>query len=309
MRRRPRRLLAAALFSALGAGAPFAPTAAAQEVADAPQYRSNRPYQSDLDAAAADGSDDPFHVRGGVDVRDQYFFRGYNFASSGVIVQPYFDLLYTVYRDGDFAVTPHAGAWFNFTEEKGPETPKNFNEFDAFVGVAVEWHQLTLDFQWVMYKSPSEVFERSEEVGVNVRYDDAALWPRDAVFAGLNPSLAFFHEYYDKNDSESDAYVGFGLEPELHPFGVGRLPVTVSFPLTFGGSYNGYYYDDRGGADPAGFWSAGVKAGFDLPGGKSTKCRIEAEVLYIKLLADSVERANGGDGDDVTLRLGFTFEL
>jgi hypothetical protein len=307
MRRRPRRLLATALFSALGAGTCFPATAAAQEVADAPQYRSNRPYQSDVDAANPEGG--PFQVTGGVDVRDHYFFRGYNQNSSGVIVQPYFDLLYTVYEKGDFAVTPHVGAWFNLTEEKGPETPKNWNEFDAIVGVAVDWQQFTFDFQWVMFDSPNEAFERSEEVGVNVTYDDSALWPRDFVFAAINPSVAFFHEYYDKNDSESDMYFGIGLEPQLHPFDVGRLPVTVSFPLTFGGSYNGYFYDDGGGADAAGFWSAGVKAGFDLPTHNSTNCRIEAEVTYIRLLADSVERANGDDNDDVTLRLGFSFAL
>jgi hypothetical protein len=307
MRRRPRRFLATALCSALGAAASFAPTASAQEVADTPEYRSNRPYQSEVDAAKSEGG--PFDVRGGIDVRDQYFYRGYNYASSGVILQPYFDLLYTVYEDEHLKVTPHVGAWFSFTEQKGPETPKNWQEFDALLGVAVEWQRLTMDFQWVLYTSPNEAFERSEEVGVNVRYDDGGLWGRGGVFAAINPSLSFFHEYYDKNDSESDAYVGLGLEPELHPFHVGRLPVTVSFPLVFGGSYNGYFYDDSGGADPAGFWSAGIKAGFDLPQRGSANCRIEAEVTYIRLLADSVERANGDDNDDVTLRLGFTFDL
>ena len=229
MRRRPRRLLATALSSAIGAAACFAPGAAAQEVADNPQYRSNRPYQSDVEAAQQKES--PFHVTGGVDVRDQYFFRGYNQASSGVILQPYFDLLYTVYQRGDFAVTPHAGAWFSFTEEKGPETPKNWQEFDALVGVAVDWHQFTIDFQWQMFDSPNEAFERSEEIGVDISYDDSALWPRGAILAGLNPSVAFFHEYYDKNDYESDAWFVIGLEPELRPVDLWAVPVTLTFPL------------------------------------------------------------------------------
>lgn len=307
MRRRPRRRLLSALFTAIGAGSCLAPPATAQEVVEAPQYRSNRPYASDLEAAQP--ADPAFKVAGGVDVRDQYFFRGYN-QSNGFILQPYFDLLYTVYEGEDFAVTPHAGAWFNLTEQKGPEVPEHWNEFDAIVGVAVDWRQFTFDFRWQLFTSPSEEFQRSEEVGVDVAFDDSALWPRGSFFAALNPSAAFFHEYYDQNDSESDAYVGFALEPELQPMRLGRVPVTVSFPLTFGGSYNGYYFNDNGEVDQAGFWSAGVKATFDLPNAADAlDWQLEAEVNYIRLLADSVERANGGDSDDVMVRVGVTFGL
>ena len=306
MRRRPRRLLRSALFTALGAGTWFCTPAAAQEVVDTPQYRSNRPYAADEAARQDEGR---FHVSGGIDVRDQYFFRGYNLASSGGAFQPYFDLLYTVYEDGNFSVTPHVGAWFNFTQEKGPENPKNWNEIDALAGVAVVWERFEFDFQWVMYASPNEAWERSEEIGVDINFDDSDLWGRGNPFVALNPSVAFYHEYYDKNDSESDAYFGVGIEPELRPVDVGPLPVTFSFPLTYGGSYNGYFYDDRGGADPSGFWSAGIKAHFDLPGDNPNNYAVEAEVTYIRLLADSVERANGGDSDDISLRVGFTFEL
>lgn len=307
MRRRPRRRLLSALFTAIGAGSCLAPPAAAQEVVEVPQYRSSRPYQSDIEAAQP--ADPALRVTGGVDVRDQYFFRGYN-QSNGFILQPYFDVLYTVYEDENLAVTPHVGAWFNLTEQKGPEVPEHWNEFDALVGIAVDWQQFTFDFRWQLFTSPSEEFERSEEIGVEIAYDDRLLWPRGSAIAALNPSVAFFHEYYDQNDSESDAYVGFALEPELQPAALGRVPVTVSFPLTFGGSYNGYYFNDQGQVDQAGFWSAGVKAAFDLSKLNNVPdCIIEAEVNYIRLLADSVERANGRDSDDIMLRVGVVFGL
>jgi len=313
MRRRPRRLLVTALLAALGAGtcsAPrFTPRAGAQEVADTPRYRSNRPYESEVQAKSG-REESAFHVAGGLDVRDQYFFRGYNRASSGVIVQPYFDLLYTVYKEDGVAITPHAGAWFNFTEEKGPENPQHWNEFRPSVGVAVDVDRLTLDFLWVMYKSPSEIFQRSEEIGATVAYHDRGLWPASFPFVALNPSVAYFSEYYDKNDSESDSYFGIALEPELRPFDVGKTPVTLSFPLTFGGSWDGYYFTDSGGVDQAGYWTAGIKASCPFPGQRrSSNCRLEAEVDYIRLMADSVERANGGDNDDVTLRVGLTFRM
>ena len=307
MRRRPRRLvLFPALLAGLGAPLCAATSAGAQEVARPPVYRSNNPYASDV--AAQQPQDSRFGVTGGVDFRDQYFFRGYEF-STGLSVQPYFDVMYTVYKDENLSVTPHAGAWFNFTEEQGEENPVHWQEFDANVGIAVEVAHFTLDFQWMLYTSPNETFQRSEEIGVEVAYDDSRFWP-DGPVAALNPSVSFFHEYYDQNDSESDAYVGLGLEPELRTFQVGPLPVTVSFPLTFGGSYNGYYFNDENQVDQAGFWSAGVKAGFDLPRGEyGPQWRIEAEATYIRLLADSVERANGGDRDDIALRVGITFEL
>ena len=308
MRRRPRRLLVPALLSGLGAGFGLAPPrAAAQEVVEPPVYRSNKPYASDV--AAANPEPPAFGVDGGLDFRDHYFFRGYH-RTSGLTVQPYFDLNYTVLEEGDFSVTPHAGAFFSFNEENGPENPQHWNEFRGNLGVAVEWSGLVFDFQWMLITSPSEVFERSEEIGVDIRYDDQRLWSKNSPIAALNPAVSFFQEYYDKNDSESDAYVGLRLEPELHPFDVARVPVTLSFPLEFGGSYSGYYFTDDGNVDQAGYWVAGVKAAVNLPvSRKWQSCRIEAQVDYIRLLADSVERANGGDGDDVTLRFGIVFDL
>lgn len=308
MRRRPRRLLLSSLLAGLGAAAALAPPRAdAQEVVEPPVYRSSKPYASDV--AAANPQRPSFGVSGGLDYRDQYFFRGYHRAS-GSTLQPYFNLGYTLYDEGDFSVTPHLGAFFSLTEEKGPENPQHWNEFRGDVGVAVEWSGLVFDFQWQLITSPSELFQRSEEIGVDVRYDDRYLWGKNAPLAALNPTLSFFHEYYDKNDSESDAYVGLRLEPELHPFDVGPVAVRLSFPLEVGGSYNGYYFTDEGKTDQVGYWIAGIKAAVDLPVSRRwQRCSLEAEVDYIRLMADSVERANGGDGDDVTLRFGIVFDL
>ena len=335
MRRRPSRLV---LFPALlaGVGASFcaATSAPAQEAEERPEYRSNRPYgQADdrpraaasvaaeddapvyrsnrpyaSDIAAADPKDSPWGVTGGVDVRDNYFFRGYNLAP-GLNVQPYFDVLYTVYQKGEFAVTPHIGTWLNFTEDQGTEDPTHWGEVDLNLGVAVDWGDFTFDFQYFFYDSPNNTFLQSEEIGVDVTYDDSRFWKTGPI-AALNPSVAFFHEFHDRNDDESDAYVGLGLEPELRSFDLGRVPVTVSFPLTLGGSYNGYYFNSDNEVDQLGFWSAGVKFGFDLPQPEnSPRWRVEAEATYIRLMADSVENANGGDRDDIAIRAGLTFEL
>lgn len=308
MRRRPHRLLLPALLSGLGAAICSAPqTAAAQEVVDTPVYRSSKPYASDVEAANPEPP--AFFIEGGVDFRDQYFFRGYNRASSGVVFQPYFTLNYTIFEDENVRVTPHAGAFFSLTEDKGPKNPQHWSEFRADVGVAVEWADFTFDVQWLLITSPSEEFQRSEEVGIDIYYNDRALWGRSGPIAALNPTVTFFHEYYDQNDDESDAFVGLGLEPEFRPFDVAGCPVTISFPLAFGGSYNGYYYTDNAETDQAGYWTAGIKAACELPGARGPSgWRLEARVDYIRLMADSVEFANGGDNDDVTLRVGVAFD-
>jgi hypothetical protein len=307
MRRRPHRLLLPALLSGLGAGIFFAPQpAAAQEVVDPPVYRSSKPYASDVEAANPEPA--PFFITGGLDLRDKYFFRGYVRASSGVVLQPYFTANYTIFEDDHLRITPHAGAFFSLTEDKGPETPKHWNEFRGDLGVAFECQDFTFDVQWLLITSPSEEFRRSEEIGIDIHYNDRALWGRSGPIAALNPTVTFFHEYYDKNDGESDAFVGFTLEPELRPFDVAGCPVTVSFPLAFGGSYNGYYYTDEGKTDQAGYWTAGIKAACELPGARGPSgWRVEAEVDYIRLMADSVEFANGGDSDDVMLRVGVVY--
>ena len=154
----------------------------------------------------------------------------------------------------------------------------------------MEAHGFTVDVQYVMYKSPSEAFGRSEEVGATVSYDDRRFWPASSPIVSLNPSVAYFWEFDDNKDGERDSYFGVSLEPELHPVHFSRVPVTFSFPLTFGGSWDGYYFDDHGGVDQAGFWTAGLKAAVDLPTGDRFPCRLEAEVDYIRLMADSVER-------------------
>jgi hypothetical protein len=251
----------------------------------------------------------PLAVTGGFDYRDHYFFRGYDRVSSGPMIQPYADVGYTVFDNGRLAVTPHVGAWADFTEEKGPNPPVHVNEFRANAGVAVEVSRFVLDFRYVLYTSPSDVFEKVHEVGVDVRYDDRSFWRHDdCPFVALNPSFSLFHEAEDNNDDEKNTFVGVGLEPTLRPFDVGPLPLTVSFPLTLGGSYDGYYRDDDGHNVNFGYWEAGVRCA--LPLGRSAyggRWSVEAELDYVRLLADSAEAANGHDSDDVVFRLGLAF--
>jgi len=287
---------------------------------------TRRPYEPDIKSGAESGhetaadldtfdrpreGDSPWTVGGAVDFRDQYFFRGYNYTSSGLTVQPSIDVGLTVYERGDFSITPHGGGWFSFTEETGDDDPEHWSEMDLFAGAAVRCGDLTFDFQYVFYTSPNQTFEDIEEVGVEVSYDDSGLWGRRGPIAALNPSFAYFHEFEDENDDESNPYLGFGLEPELRPGKVGPLDVTVSFPMVLGGSYDSYYRDDDGHNEVLGYYTVGVKLVTPLPRFSSyaSNWSLEFQVDYVGLIADNLEAGNGDDGDDITLRVGLGFGL
>jgi hypothetical protein len=252
----------------------------------------------------------PLVFTGGVDFRDQYFFRGYNYVSSGFIAQPYVQLGYTIFRDENLALTPHGGAWFDFTENQGPNPPTHFSEFRGNGGLAVQTGNLALDFQYVQYRSPSDAFQGTvHEVGVDLYYDDGAAWRNDRCpVSGLNPSFSLYYELKDERDNDYNTFVGLGLEPALRPVDVATIPVTVSFPLTLGGSYDGYYKDSDGHNANFGYWEAGVRVALPLGrGAYGMRWSLDAEVDYVRLLADSAEAANGNDNDDIVFRLGLAF--
>jgi hypothetical protein len=314
---RQRRLLGLAVFAGLGLASAAGPAGAqpAPFSEEPTQYRSNKPYQSEVEREQRQRDEEagilpysPLLVTGGIDFRNQYFFRGYNFVSSGLIAQPYLVAGYTVYNDQGLAVTPHGGAWVDLTEQESPDPPVHIRELRGHGGVAVEAGNLMLDFRYVYYTSPGDAFADSSEVGVDVLYDDSDCWRDKPVLSGLNPTFSLFRELTDDRDHDLNTYLGVGLEPALKTFEAAKLPITVSFPVTVGGSYDGYYKDADGHNAPFGYWQAGVRAA--LPLGRSVygmSWSVDAEVDYIRLMARSTRAANGFDRDDVVFRIGFAF--
>jgi len=319
---RQRRFLVPAVLSGLALAAAVGPAAAqpAPFSEEPTQYRSNKPYPSDVERErrreqeeAGVVPESPWRVTGGVDFRDQYFFRGYNYVSSGVMAQPYLDIGYTVYSDPHLAVTPHGGMWMDWTQQETPDAPNHFQEFRANAGVLVKLDDFRLDFQYIFYTSPGNAFEDVHEIGVDVRYDDSRCWTGSrrgwiGPFVALNPRFSLYYELKDYRDNDYNTYVDVGLEPALRPFALGRMPLTVSFPVTLGGSYDGYYKEDDGQNSDFGYWQAGIRC--VLPLGKTGYggwWSLDAEVDYVKLIADSAEAANGHDGDDIVFRVGLAF--
>jgi hypothetical protein len=248
---------------------------------------------------------------GGVDFRDHYFFRGYNYVSSGFIAQPYLQVGYNVYSDDHVSITPHGGAWLDLTEQEGPNPPVHFNEFRGNAGVLVGAGDWRFDIQYIYYTSPSDAFGVTHEIGVDVGYDDAHFWEGErggGCVTALNPSFSLYYQLKDDRDHDLNTYVGVGIEPTLKSLDLGRVPVTVSFPVTLGGSYNGYYKDAQGHNSTFGYWEAGVRAA--LPLGRTAygmTWSLDAEVDYVRVMANSARAANGFDNGDVVFRVGLSF--
>jgi hypothetical protein len=181
-------------------------------------------------------------------------------------------------------------------------------EFRANGGVAVAVKKFVFDFQYIYYTSPGEAFGDSSEVGVDVRYDDRECWRNRPLLSGLNPSFSLFRELTDTRDHDLNTFLGVGLEPALKSFEVGHVPITVSFPVSVGGSYDGYYQNAQGQNANFGYWEAGVRAA--LPLGRSAlglQWSLDAEVDYVSLMARSAREANGFDDSDVVFRIGLAF--
>jgi hypothetical protein len=312
-----RRLLGLAALAGLAlASAPRRAGAQPAPFSEEPtQYRSNKPYQSEVEREQRQREEEagirpysPLTVTGGVDFRNQYFFRGYNYVSSGLIAQPYVVAGYTVYKDQNLAVTPHGGVWLDLTEQEAPDPPVHVMELRGDGGVAVGVNKFVFDFQYVYYMSPGNAFGETQEVGVDVRYDDRDCWRNRPVLSGLNPTFSFFRQLKDHRDHDLNTFLGVGLEPALKSFEAGHLPITVSFPVTVGGSYDGYYKDAQGHNATFGYWEAGVRAA--LPLGRSVfgmSWSLDGEVDYVRLMARSARAANGFDRDDVVFRIGLAF--
>jgi hypothetical protein len=250
----------------------------------------------------------PWTLTGGADIVDNYFYRGYQRENGGLAFQPYATFSYTVFRDENLAITPHVGGWLNYTGGPAPSSPKHFQEVDLLTGVRFDVGDFAIDLQYIYYTFPNQFMRDVHEIGGSVKYDDSRLWAKNDLISGLNPSVALFYQTRDDNDNDYNTYVGVGLEPALREFKIGPVPVDVTVPMTFGATYDGYYKDDDGHNSNAGFWMVGVKAGVPLPRtGYNIRWSLEAEVDYLSLLADSVENANGGDSNDVVLRVGIKF--
>ena len=197
--------------------------------------------------AAAQGNNGNVSLSSGVDIVNQYYFRGIVQETGGFIAQPFLDG-----SIGFGAASITAGTWSSL-HSRGDEgfagAPTSFYETDFYAGIGGAAGPVGLDVTYTAYMSPRGSWGTVKELALGFSLDNVA-----APYA----TVAFEVSGNAAGDS-GGTYFELGIEPSAPLDG----PVSLSFPVAIGMSPSNYY--NPGGVNHAfGFFSAGASIGIPL---------------------------------------------
>jgi hypothetical protein len=256
----------------------------------------------------------PVVVTGGLDLVNQYNFRGIRQNTEGVSIWPYVDFGFTPYRgDGGLkTVGVNVGSWNafhsqidDFTNLDGETTSNKWYESDFYATLGLGFGTPALAFTYTSYTSPANLFAHVKELAVKLSVDDSARGRGSLKPYGL---VAF--ELSD--DGQADAgeakgtYVELGVAP-----GYTGSRASLAVPIKLGLSASDYYEFGTGEDSKFGYFSIGglvtvpMGAHANIHGG-----------LELQVFGDNVKAYNNFGDDDldpdswapiVSIGLGFAF--
>jgi hypothetical protein len=246
-------------------------------------------------------------VTGGLDVVNQYNFRGIRQNSEGVSIWPYIDFGFTPFTgDGSLkTVGVNVGTWNAFNTQINEDdfgTGNKWYESDLYATVAFGFGTTALGVTYTSYTSPADLFTHVKEFAFKVSADDSAVLGR----AALKPYalIAFEVGTFDVGVGQADGgfeggrYVELGIAP-----GFSGTRASFALPVKLGLSV-GDYYELAGEDHKFGFFSVGglvtvpMGSQFNIHGG-----------VEVQALGETTEALNGGDASEVigSIGLGFAF--
>lgn len=242
-------------------------------------------------------------VTGGLDVVNQYSFRGIRQNTEGVSIWPYVDFGGTL-ATGDAAlksVTLNVGSWNAFhsqINEADFGTGNKWYESDVYANVGFGFSKASLGVLYTSYMSPADLFAHVKELAVKLSVDDSAALGKGA----LKPYVQVAFELSD--DGQADAgdakgtYVELGVAP-----GYAGAKASLAVPIKIGLSASDYYEFGTGTDSKFGFFSvAGIVT---VPMG--AHANIHGGVEF-QAFGDNLKAYNGQDSVGiVSLGLGFAF--
>lgn len=243
-----------------------------------------------VQAGAAEKS--PLSFDAGIDFTTAYFFRGILQQDEGFIAQPYANAYYQI----NDSLKIWTGVWNSFHGQvaAGVDSPEHWYEFDFLAGIELTTGPLTSAVTYILYNSPSDAFSDIHEIEVKFSLDDSE-FAKSGPLPALNPSFAVAFEIDDEaRGGTEDVYAQIGIEPGFEGK-IGSVPVSFSFPLTIGLSFDDYYTDKRGKNETFGYLSIGVGASTPLP--LPGDWTLSASVTYLYLDAFSLRAANRNNND------------
>jgi hypothetical protein len=203
----------------------------------------------------------PVVVTGGLDLVNQYNFRGIRQNIDGVSIWPYVDFGFTPYRgDGGVkTVGVNVGTWNafhseidDFTNRDGETTSNKWYESDLYATLGLGFGIPSLAFTYTSYTSPANLFAHVKELAVKLSVDDSAQLGRGA----LKPYALVAFELSD--DGQADAgdakgtYVELGVAP-----GYAGSRASLAVPIKLGLSASDYYEFGTGEDSKFGYFSIG----------------------------------------------------
>jgi hypothetical protein len=245
----------------------------------------------------------PVVVTGGLDLVNQYNFRGIRQNTEGVSIWPYIDFGFTPYRgDGGLkTVGVNLGTWNAFNSQINDEdfsTGNKWYESDLYATLALGFGTTSLGFTYTSYTSPADLFAHVKELAVKLSVDDSAQLGRGA----LKPYLIVAFELDDSGQADAGAEKGTYLELGVAP-GYAGARASLAVPIKLGLSAGDYYEFGTGDDSTFGYFSiAGIVT---VPMG--AHANIHGGVEF-QAFGDNVEAYNGQDSAGIaSIGVGFAF--
>ena len=198
-------------------------------------------------------------VSAGVDFISQYIWRGIPQQDQGVILQPTATITASLWSRGDWSLNVFVNSWnsVHSTNAGYPGVTGGWYEGDWTFGASVTTPGgFTVTPSFVIYHSPNNSFTETQEIDVNIAYDDSPLWGDTGIpdWSGLQPYVLLAVETAGGADSLGTAgdlgtYLELGIAPGFTLIQSKNYPVTLSFPMKLGLSIDKYNeYVDASGA-------------------------------------------------------------
>jgi hypothetical protein len=248
-----------------------------------------------LPAGAQDAA--PVAVTGGLDVVNQYNFRGIRQNTEGVSVWPYLDFGFMPFEgDGRLkSVGINVGTWNALNSQN---SGNKWYESDLYATVGFNFNAAAVGMTYTSYTSPADRFTHVKELAVKLSLDDSAALGRGA----LKPYGLVAFELTANGQADAGLSRGTYIELGVAP-GYAGSKASLAVPVKVGLSANDYYEFGLGEDSKFGYFSiAGIVT---VPMGARANIHGGAE---FQAFGDSLKVYNGQDTAGIfSIGLGFAF--
>ena len=241
-------------------------------------------------------------VTGGLDVTNQYMFRGIRQNIGEVSIWPFIDLGIPAWSgDGGLkSVTINLGTWNAFHTELADS---KWYESDLYATLGFGFSKAALSLNYTSYTSPADIFAHVKEFGVKLAFDDSAALGKGA----LKPYVLVAFELSDDGQADAGAAKGTYVELGVAP-GYAGSKASIAFPIKIGLSASDYYEFGTGSDSKFGYFSVAgivtvpINANWNVHGG-----------VEVQTFGENVKAYNAfGDGDRNaagigSIGIGFSF--